>query len=239
LHGAATALLIAIAMMSTFRVAEAADAAYLVDSAGVASPGECKIESWVSLASNRNFIGAVNPSCGVNLVRDVEVSALFVRSRSEEWATFVAPKIKTDLVPGAIGTWGVSLSAVAAYSFTARDTTDFAVIVPATLALSNTVRINVNAGWLLDRTVDRHYFTYGASVDWRTADGVWEFTGEIFGLAGTADERSEVQPRFQTGIRYRPVEPFSIDLVYGRNITGENANWITLATIYRFPPPRK
>ena len=27
------------------------------------------------------------------------------------------------------------------------------------------------------------------------------------------------------------------DLIYGRNITGENANWITLGTTIRFPVP--
>jgi len=25
-----------------------------------------------------------------------------------------------------------------------------------------------------------------------------------------------------------------VDLIYGRNITGENANWLTLATVVRF-----
>jgi hypothetical protein len=30
-----------------------------------------------------------------------------------------------------------------------------------------------------------------------------------------------------------------MDLIYGRNITGENANWITLATSIRFPAAGK
>ena len=46
-----------------------------------------------------------------------------------------------------------------------------------------------------------------------------------------------VRPRFQTGVRYRPNEIFSVDLIYGHNITGENANWITLGTTIRFPVP--
>ena len=28
-----------------------------------------------------------------------------------------------------------------------------------------------------------------------------------------------------------------VDVIYGRNITGENANWITLGTTIRFPVP--
>jgi hypothetical protein len=38
-------------------------------------------------------------------------------------------------------------------------------------------------------------------------------------------------------VRYRPNEIFSVDLIYGRNITGENANWFTLGTTIRFPVP--
>jgi len=45
---------------------------------------------------------------------------------------------------------------------------------------------------------------------------------------------SITDPRFQLGLRWRPVERFNIDLIYGRNIQGENANWITLATTVRF-----
>ena len=105
--------------------------------------------------------------------------------------------------------------------------------------MSEVVRFNVNAGWQLDRTVDRNYFTYGAGFDWRTRDNVWTLTAEMFGQAGVAEISSLVQPRFQAGLRYRPVDRFNIDLIYGRNITGENANWITLATVIRFSPSDK
>ena len=74
---------------------------------------------------------------------------------------------------------------------------------------------------------------------WRTPDNVWTLTGEVFGLVGAAnddDTRGPVEPRFQLGLRYRPVDLFNIDLIYGRNLTGERANWITLATIVRFKP---
>ena len=34
-----------------------------------------------------------------------------------------------------------------------------------------------------------------------------------------------------------PNEIFSVDVIYGHNITGENASWITIGTTIRFPPP--
>lgn len=220
--------------------AHAAGAAYQVDTAEVSSVGSCKVESWVSSASNHDFIAAVAPACVANLLRPVELSAQFNRSRADgEWATAATPKLKTNLIPTAIGSWGVAITATTSYDFTARETTAFAMTIPATLRLSNVVRINVNAGWQLNRTVDRHYFTYGAGFDWRTPDNVWTLTGEIFGQAGTAEVASAVRPRFQVGLRYRPVDRFNVDLIYGRNIAGEDANWITLATVIRFPPPEK
>jgi hypothetical protein len=220
--------------------AQAAGAAYQVDTAEVSSVGSCKVESWVSLAGNHDFFAAVSPACVVDLSRPVELSAQFSRARFDgEWVTAVTPKVKTNIVPGGIGSWSVALAAVAAYDFTAREVASFAVTVPATLRLSNVVRINVNAGWLFDRTADRHYLTYGAGFDWRTPNNVWTLTGEVFGLVGAAEERGVVEPRFQLGIRYRPVDRFNIDLIYGRNLIGENANWITLTTIVRFPAPEK
>ena len=42
------------------------------------------------------------------------------------------------------------------------------------------------------------------------------------------------QPRFQAGIRWRPIDAVSFDIIYGRNLTGENANWLTLVSTVRF-----
>jgi hypothetical protein len=40
-------------------------------------------------------------------------------------------------------------------------------------------------------------------------------------------------------MRFRPIDEFSLDLIYGRNITGENSNWLTLAATVRFLPQRR
>jgi len=240
LQVAVTALSILTLMVGLSKKGEAAGAAYSVDTAEVSSVGSCKVESWVSSASNHDFIAAVAPACVMNFYRPVEVSVQLNRARAdEEWTTGASPKLKTNLIPTAIGSWGLAISATASYDLTTRENTAMFVTVPATLRLSEVVRFNVNAGWQLDRTVGRHYFTYGAGFDWRTRDNVWTFTAELFGQAGVAETSSVVQPRFQAGLRYRPVDRFNIDLIYGRNITGENANWITLATVIRFSPQDK
>jgi len=218
----------------------AAGAAYQVDTADVSEVGSCKVESWISSAGNNDVIASVSPACVVGMFRPVEVSAQFTRARTdEEWGTSVTPKLKTNIVPTAIGSWGVAISATAAFDLLTNENTALFVTVPATLRLSNVVRINLNAGWQLDRTVNRNYFTYGAGFDWRTPDNVWTLTGEVFGQAGVAEQTGVVEPRFQLGLRYRPIDLFNVDLIYGRNLAGERANWITLATVIRFKPQEK
>jgi hypothetical protein len=174
----------------------------------------------------------------VNVFRPFELSAQFNRARSgDDWSSGVSPKLKTNILPSGIGHWGVAMTANAAIDpQTGKDTAWF-VTVPATLRLSNVVRINLNAGYQRDRLAARDYITYGTGFDWRTPDNVWTLTGEVFGQAGPIapdDNRGVIRPRWQAGLRWRPVDAFNVDVIYGRNLTGENANWITLATVVRF-----
>jgi len=215
--------------------ARAANGAYAVDAADISEVGSCKVESWLSAATNTDFSAVANPSCAVNILRPVELSLQTVRARSDgDWSTTIAPKAKTNLAPTGIGRLGFSFYAGGSFDvLTGENLTAFAV-VPATYRLSETMRINLNGGWLWDRTVDRHYLTYGLGFDWKFTDTL-QWTIEAFGQAGASDVPSAVRPRFQTGVRYRPNEIFSVDVIYGRNITGENANWITIGTTIRFP----
>jgi hypothetical protein len=215
--------------------ARAANGAYAVDAADISEVGSCKLESWISAATNTDFSMVANPSCVVDPFKPVELSLLTNRAKSDgEWSTTIAPKAKMNFIPTGIGTLGVSFYAAGSFdAATGENLTAFAVI-PATWRLSETMRINVNGGWLWDRTVDRHYLLYGIGFDWKFTDTL-QWTIEGFGQAGRADTLSVVRPRFQTGVRWRPTEIFSLDVIYGHNITGENASWITIGTTIRFP----
>ena len=230
-------LLFGVAATSVFsEKALAAGAAYAVETADVSEPRACKVESWMSAANNHDFFAATTPTCVANILRPVELSVQLIRARADnEWASGAVPKFKTNLVPTAIGSWGIALSGATVYNFTTQQNVATFLTVPATLRLSNVARINVNVGWEWDRVVGQHYATYGLGVDWRTPDNVWTLTAEVFGQLGARqDAISATEPRFQIGLRWRPIDDFNVDLIYGRNIYGENANWITLATIVRF-----
>ena len=76
--------------------ADAAGGAYGVDTADVSEAGSCKVESWNSIADNKDAITAVNPACVVDLFRPVELSTQISRSRaSDDLSSSFAPKAKT------------------------------------------------------------------------------------------------------------------------------------------------
>ena len=230
----------AAAAVLTPTVARAAGTAYQVDTSEVSEAGNCKVESWVSSADNRDRFAAVTPTCAFEGLRPYELSAQFSRTRQDgDWSTGLAPKLKVNLAPSGIGVFGLAVEAMTFFDLTGSQNTGVEIVIPATVRLSDNARINLNAGWLWDRVADRHYAFYGAGLDLRTSDNVWTFTAEVFGQAGAADEASVVQPRFQTGLRYRPIDQFNVDVIYGRNIYGENANWITVATTVRFQTGEK
>jgi hypothetical protein len=217
--------------------ARAANGAYAVDAADVGETGSCKFESWLQAATNTDFTAVANPACVVNIFRPVELSVQTVRARSEgDWSTSFAPKAKWNLAPTGIGRLGVAFTAGGAVDAITGENLTVFMAMPATYRLSETMRINLTGGWLWDRTVDRHYLTYGIGFDWKLTD-VLQWTIEAYGQAGASDIPSATRPRFQTGLRYRPNEIFSVDVIYGHNISGENANWITLGTTIRFPVP--
>ncbi len=228
----AFAALVAAVACST--AARAAGTAYVVDTAEVGEVGNCKVEAWTSWARNRDGLVTSAPACVVNAVPRLEFSAEISRTRTDdEWATVLAPKAKINLVPTAIGSFGWALAAGTSYDATLRETTTLYANLPGTLRLSQTARINLNAGWLQDRLADRHFATWGLGLDWIFAPK-WSTTLEAFGQLNGQHLGSETRPRFQVGIRYRPVDNFSTDLIWGRNIAGEGSDWITLSTTFRF-----
>src|SRR5712671_4431137 len=193
--GAIRIALVATAAVSALLAAgsaRAANGAYAVDAADISEVGSCKVESWISTATNTDFSAVANPSCVVNFYKPVELSLLTNRSRSDgDWSTSIAPKAKWNIVPTGIGKFGFSFYAGGAFdALTGDNLTTFAV-VPATYRLSETMRINLNGGWLWDRTVDRHYLLYGIGWDWKFTD-VLQLTIEAFGQAGQADTPSVI-----------------------------------------------
>jgi hypothetical protein len=215
--------------------AMAAGGAFVVDDALIGKPGECKVESWVSLASNHDFIAVSSPACVVNAGIPIEAGATFARTRSDgEWSTGAGPKAKINIIPLDERGFALGLSGTTLWNLNTGQNVGSNINVPFTIQATKDFRINLNGGWQYDAVERINYGTYGAGFEWNFVQPL-TLIGEVFGLAGRRqDARSVTEPRVQIGMRWTPIESFDIDLIYGRNITGENANWLTLGLNLRF-----
>src|SRR3982751_5360984 len=105
----ATAVAAAILAWLPAGEARAANGAYAVDAADISEVGSCKLESWLSAATNTDFSAVANPSCVVDPFKPVELSMLTNRAKSDgEWSTSIQPKAKMNFIPTGIGKLGVS-----------------------------------------------------------------------------------------------------------------------------------
>jgi hypothetical protein len=221
--------------------AHAAGGAFVVDDAAVDDPFSCKVESSTSFASNTAFLAMTTPACVLPLFRPTEIGFNFARARSQDgdWATGVVAKAKTNLLPVEPGKVGLAVSGGPAFNLLTGDFAGAFFNVPVTYTASESFKVNVNAGWIYDRDSNRHSANYGAGVEWIPAKP-FTIIAEVFGvLTPNPEARTVTNPRFQIGLRTTPIDTMDFDVIYGRNIFGENANWITVGWNVRFPPPKK
>jgi hypothetical protein len=224
----------------------AADGAFVVEDAEVGKPGSCKVEAWGSAADNRDGILVAAPSCVVNIGRPIEFGADFVRSREDgEMGSELGLKAKTQLFES--GKFSAALAVDTAFDLLTGRHSEVSAVVPLTYEHSEQFKFNLNAGWSWDRIDDRHFFTWGAGVEFKPLDKI-TLIAEVFGEIGPRTRELvfedgavfvEVGPRakwpaFQAGLRYTPLPAFDIDFIYGRNITGDEANWFTIGVNVRF-----
>ena len=225
------------------RPVSAAGGAYVVDDAAIDDIGACKVESWISLASNTDLLAVSNPTCVVPLFLPVEIGVLAARVRADgEWNTSVAPKFKMTVIKPDVGKFGFAISGGAVFDILTGQNTGAFVNIPVTYQAADTLKLNFNTGWLYDAVNVLSFATYGAGFEWMPKkDGPLTFIAEVFGVIGDRANapHSQIDPRFQAGIRITPIETLDLDLIYGRNIGGENANWVTVGLNVRFPAPKK
>jgi hypothetical protein len=159
----------------------------------------------------------------------VELGANFVKMRSDgAWDSTLALSAKT--VPLPINGYSMGLAVAGAVTYDLNNHTVNGLIfnVPVTWDISKQLRFNVNVGAQYD--IDQHelFATMGAGISWNFVKQ-WSWISEVFAVVGPA----QTNPRYQSGIRYNPTKDIDLDLIYGRNLTGEGANWMTLALTVR------
>jgi len=243
LRRAIARLMLATGVLLLPATAYAAGGAFAVDDVEVGKPGECKVESWASAATNHDFTAVTSPACVVKLGIPVELGAQLQRSRGDGvWGTSGTLKAKTNLIPVENHPFGLGISGGSTWDLITGAHTGGFINVPVTFQIQEKLRINVNGGWLYDNAAKIHYLTWGAGFEWNFVKPL-TLIGEVYGQAGRLpavgeDEapapNSIREPRTQIGLRVTPQDNVDLDLIWGRNITGENAQWLTLGVNLRF-----
>ncbi|HWE16923.1 MAG TPA: hypothetical protein VG758_07040 [Hyphomicrobiaceae bacterium] len=201
---------------------------YAVDDATIGDVGQCHVESWVSAADNGDIIVLTQPACVVRLGIPVEVTTTLQGVRVEGlWAALLGLQGKFILLP--FDARGLAIAmAIGTLADADRGESLTFVNVPFTIKIGDDFRLNVNTGWSFNSISDTNHFTWGAGLEWDLQKS-WTLVAEIFGQTTIRTE-----PRMQLGVRHSPTKDIDIDIVYGHNIAGENANWITAALTVRF-----
>jgi hypothetical protein len=231
------------AALLTTRPADAAGGAFIVDDVEIAKPGECKVESWAQAASNRDFNAVTSPACVVKLGIPVELGAALQRSRADDaWGTSGTLKAKTNIIPVTNHPFGLGIEGAVSWDLLTGANTGGTIFVPVTIQLNDAFRVNLNGGWQYDNVNKINYAVWGAGFEWNFAKP-FTLIGEVFGQAGRLPPVDDgdppapnaiVQPRSQLGVRYTPIDNIDVDVIWGHNITGENAHWFTLGLNLRF-----
>lgn len=203
--------------------------AYFIDDAEIGSVGSCEIEHWASFAANSDRVLVSNPACVFNLGRPVELGMTFLRTLSAgESGSTIAASAKTVFIASAGHGWGIGASGSVTYDLVNQALNGLIVNVPVTYDVSKELRFNINAGFQYDPTGNQSAMTTGAGVAWNFVKPL-SLLAEMFAVVGPG----EANPRGQVGVRYNPVKSVDIDVVYGRNLTGERSNWITFGFNFR------
>lgn len=209
--------------------ARAAGGAFAVDDAGLSPANTCKLESWISVANNSppDRAGVTAPSCTVFPEQPVELGVQLARARSGgSYATGLALFGKTAIVPMENRNFGIAILARGSFDLTSSALNSASVTFPISLKIADPLQINFNLGLLNDSAVNRTHAAWGAGLEWMFASK-WTLLTEVFGHEG---ERA----RTQIGLRFTPYEKMDIDLIYGHNLTGEQADWLTVGVNLRF-----
>jgi hypothetical protein len=220
---------LAVALFAGQAGAASLGGAYFVDDAEIGSVGSCEVEHWASFAANSDHVLVSNPACVFNLVRPVELGMTFLRTRSDgESASTIAASAKTVFIATGGHGWGIGASGSIAYDATNSTLSGVIVNVPVTYDVNEQLRFNINAGLQFDPTRGQSFITAGTGVAWNFVKPI-SLLAEAFAVIGP----DQINPRYQIGLRYHPAKSVDIDLIYGRNITGERSDWVTLGVNFR------
>lgn len=195
----------------------------ITDDARLVDPKACQVESWYRRNRSTSEFWAL-PSC--NLTGNLEVTLGGARVHGEGAArtSDVILQGKTLFRTMAPNGWGAGLVVgVDRHPDKPDSPIDPYAYVPTSFSFNDDrFVLHANLGWLNERVIGRHRFTYGLGSETQLSPRVY-LVAEAFG-------RNEGKPSMQFGIRYWIVpNHVQIDATYGNRFgIDPNERWLSI-----------
>ncbi|MCC5980645.1 MAG: hypothetical protein JJU26_02885 [Oceanicaulis sp.] len=201
---------------------------YAVDDAGIATPGKFKLEAWSSFANNGDRVYLVSPGFTLEALPFIEFELTAESRRADgEWATTFAPAAKIALRDIDEHGYGLALSIGSGHAGVIRNADTLYAVVPLSVPVNDRLNLHFNAGVERDLTENETVGVWGMAAQVMATDRL-ELIGEVFGAEND-------RPGWQAGIRpYVFDGNVALEIVYGRNLDGERADWLTLGLSFEF-----
>lgn len=217
-----------VLLISLLSKAFAAGGAYAVDDGAINAPGECNVDAWYS--AHRHDGGTHNetlsPACTFEALPAVQWGVALSRANRE---TQVSPQVKAQVMSRQDLRLEIAVSASAHVALDRRHAFDGADFnVPLTWQPLEPLRLNLNAGWThaYDDGEQNQRLTWGAGAEYRVAHSLTLIV-ERYG-------QKDGEQAWQAGPRFHLGPLIDIDVVVGRSLVAERAQWLTTGATLRF-----
>lgn len=222
----------AVLLIALFSKAHAAGGAYVVDDGAINAPGECNVDAWYSAdrhaGSTHN--ATLSPACTFSAMPWMQWGATLSRAADAGTGeTQVSPQVKAQLLSREDLGLELAIAAGAHIALDRQHAFDGADFnLPLTWQAMDALRLNLNAGWnhAYNDGAQQHRLTWGTGFEYQLAEGL-TLIAERYGQAGG-------EQAWQAGPRFHIFKLFDVDVVVGRSLIGERAQWLTTGATLRF-----
>ena len=201
----------------------AAGGSYVVEDGAINASGECNVDGGYTRSTQHATLSA---ACTSRTMPSLQWGAAI---EDDPEHTQLSPQLK-----GSLWVWqdaGVEIAwaAAAHIAVDRRHPFDGADLgLPLTWQPFEALRLNLNTGWThaYDDGEQNHRWTWGTGVEYDLARSL-TLIAERYGQQG-GEQAWQAGPRLHVG------ERIDVDLVVGRNLTGERDQWLTTGATLRF-----
>jgi hypothetical protein len=204
----------------------AAGGAHVIDDSEVEAAGGCHLETWVTGASDDQWLGNAGVGCTPEAIATLELGGFVAHAwspGSDETVIGLAPKF--NLRPADSGV-GVAVIGSLVYGADRSRLEVASLIAAVTVPASESLRLNLNAGWVWSEAGPGSELFVGAQAEWQVGAGV--------GLMAEGFTRNHGKAGTHAGLRWTSGDGrIDVDLLAGRYVDGATPTSVTFGLTVR------